>query len=862
MITSQPSAGHVGAWPGKSDAAGRTHSAVCHMLDVAAAAERLWPDSALAGESPLRRQAILFLIALHDLGKISDAFRAQIELGRPPPASCRHWELTACLLDLHADRIARLIGGTRVARDQLGRAVAGHHGRPPASDQQVALRRRAAIGPAAEAAAAEAIEALARIFAPMNLDGLSDEDGARLSWLVSGLTVEADWIGSNAAWFPFASVVDDLAAYWGEARRAAQIAIARAGLARSQVATVDPVTLVGAELRPMQAAVAAAELTDGPCLALIEDATGAGKTEAALLLAHRMIEAGKAGGLYFALPTMATADAMFARMRPLLGRVFEGEPSLALLHGKRLLSEGFREVRRNGISRGERPEDAGCAAWIADDRRLSLLAEIGVGTVDQALMGVLPTRFATLRLAALARRVLVVDEAHSFDPYMEEELCGLLFAQARFGGSAIVMTATLPRGTRARFARAFRRGLGLDPVHYRKPAPTLPLPDAYPALTLVGADVRGAAVAPVPATVRTVDVERLGDAGTALDLLAASAARGAACAWVRNAVDEAIGAVAALRARGVAADLLHARFALCDRQAIEAEVLQRYGKNRAARPGRVLVATQVVESSLDLDFDMMVSDLAPIGALIQRAGRLWRHMDLRPADGRPVPGPTLHLLAPDPATVASARWVHPVLGAGAWVYPQDVLWRTAEAVLRAGAIRAPDGLRALIEAVHDEDGDRPDLPDPLRTAEAETLGRSSAEAGAARAKLVRLNDGYGFAQNVFADEVFPTRLGEPQVTLVLARRDGTGLRWWAEDEDARRAEALSEVQLSWARYRRTSLPSLQARPEVVRLTGHWKDWQRATQAIAVVEEDGRIEASVRYQARFGLSMSQGADPLA
>ncbi len=137
----------------------------------------------------------------------------------------------------------------------------------------------------------------------------------------------------------------------------------------------------------MQAAVAGVALPDGPCLALIEDATGAGKTEAATILAHRMIAAGKAGGLFFALPTMATSEAMFSRMRPMLRRLFDGQPSLALLHGKRALSENFAQVRS---AQGTRPEDGACSQWIADDRRLSLMAEIGVGTIDQALMAVLP----------------------------------------------------------------------------------------------------------------------------------------------------------------------------------------------------------------------------------------------------------------------------------------------------------------------------------------------------------------------------------------------------------------------------------------------------------------------------------------
>ena len=129
-------------------------------------------------------------------------------------------------------------------------------------------------------------------------------------------------------------------------------------------------------------------------------------------------------------------------------------------------------------------------------------------------------------------------------------------------------------------------------------------------------------------------MERLAGPSEAAALLAQAAGQGAACGWVRNAVDDAIAAVDALRAAGIRADLLHARFALTDRKRTERAMLQRFGKQGHERAGRVLVGTQVLESSLDLDFDVMVSDLAPMAALIQRAGRLWRHTDARPACAR------------------------------------------------------------------------------------------------------------------------------------------------------------------------------------------------------------------------------------
>jgi CRISPR-associated endonuclease/helicase Cas3 len=832
--------GALGQWPGKRDDQDRRHPAVWHMLDVAAAAELIVASGPLSRLPQGWQRGIVFLIALHDCGKISQAFRAQIETRCPPPEHCRHWQLSLQMLLRLDEVLAGFLGGEEVPREVLYAAVAGHHGRPPARDMGAIGRKQLEqIGPAAMAAGRDWIELLAPLFAGASLAGISEAEAKRLSWLVSGTTVQADWIGSNTDWFPVTGPEPSVAKYWEIARGQAQVALGKAGLLQSQPANPSPQDLIGGNLRPMQAAVAAVVLPDGPCLALIEDATGAGKTEAALILAQRMITAGKAGGLFFALPTMATSEAMFSRMRPMLRRLFQGEPSLALLHGKRALSENFTQVRG---AQGGRPEDAACAAWIADDRRLSLLAEIGVGTIDQALMAVLPTRFNTLRMVALAGRVLIVDEAHSYDPYMEVELQALLRFHAAFGGSAIVMTATLPKAMREGYVQAFQRGLGaVVPVE---------LPNAYPALSMIGAHSATRAVDPHPATCRRIDITRLPDAASALALLKTASGQGAACLWVRNAVDDAIAAVTALRAEGIEAELLHARFAMCDRMDIESRVLGRFGKQGAGREGRVLVATQVVESSLDLDFDLIISDLAPIGALIQRAGRLWRHMDLRPAERRPVSGPSLHVVMPDPGEVTEARWLHHVLEAGAWVYPLDLQWRTARSLVEVGAIVAPEGLRDLIEAVHG--ADPAPVPKALARAEDENFGRAMAEAGQARHHILKLPQGFGAVENIFSDESFPTRLGEKQMTLILTRRGPSGLVLWAEDPWPVRAQALSEVQMSFVKYKKTGLEAAQGAAEIAAFTQGWKDWERATRAVAVVGEGGRICEGLRYDRENGL----------
>lgn len=835
MLTAE----EIGAWPGKTVGESH-HPALWHMLDVGAVARRLL-DSRTLTNDPARDEAFALLVALHDLGKFSANFRDML-LGRQT-WGLRHWQHSYRLLLDHDQAVAEALGGTRGAREILYAAVAGHHGGPPEHlDRRKSRVQARQIGAEAHELAPRVIAAVAGLFPNASLAGLNEPDASRLSWVLCGLTVQADWIGSNTDWFGPRSAEVTVGDYWTSTMRKAAEAVSKAGLhhARPQPNGAERVLPGSAEPRPMQAAVAEADLPEGAILALIEDATGAGKTEAGLILAARMMAAGKANGVFFALPTMATSNAMLERLEKIAPNLFEGRPSLGLTHGRAGINPLFREIRgRDGADPGD---EVSCGPWLADDRRRILLADVGVGTIDQALMAVLPTRFNTLRLKALSDRVLIVDEAHEFDPYMEEQLRRLLEFQAMLGGSAIVMTATLPLGMRDGYVEAFQRGLGAS-------RPPNASGKSYPALHLIGHEVAGHYPDPVPATCRDVLVRRLPDEDAALRLLRQGAEQGAACVWVRNAVDSAISAVSALRDAGIEADLLHARFAVADRLRHERSLQRRFGRDGEGRKGRVLVATQVVEASLDLDFDLMVSDLAPVGSLIQRAGRLWRHLDLRPAARRPVGGPALHVLSPDPAQVEDAEWLKRVLGPGAFVYPLDMQWRTAKTLFDRSVIRAPDSLRELIEAVHGADPEP--VPDPLEGDEFETQGRRMSEAQQALMVVLDAREEYDQIQmqRVFDDDRFPTRLGLPQVTLRLARTVGSKLAPWAASGPF--GWQSSEVRVPAHRYE--DLQGVdQERPDIAAVRKDWPKWTRTSVFVAPVAEDGAICDGMTYDADRGV----------
>lgn len=305
-------------------------------------------------------------------------------------------------------------------------------------------------------------------------------------------------------------------------------------------------------------------------------------------------------------------------------------------------------------------------------------------------------------------------------------------------------------------------------------------------------------------------------------------------------MDDAILATNSLRDQGVEAELLHARFAICDRLEREKALQAYFGRSGQDRAGKVLVATQVVEQSLDLDFDVMVSDLAPIGSLIQRAGRLWRHMDIRPCHIRPVPGPILHVLSPDPDHVSCRSWVHKVLRKGAWVYPQAELWRSARVLFDEGEICAPDRLRHLIEAVHGMLA--PPVPEALEDAQFQQEGKDILDKQLARNCL--LNPFLPFNQvkmfKIWDDEQFPTRLGVPQVTLALAvDRDGT-LHPYSDE-----GWAMSEVQVSRVKFGDPQ-DFDQSDPRIQSIKVDWPKGRQEHVLIAPLGHEGQIREGLIY----------------
>lgn len=815
----------------------RAHPVAYHCLDVAACVGAILdarPGALARGAALLRvdvdeaRRLLVALAGLHDLGKFAPAFQVKAEdlwparLGPRDPARIaqgRHTDDGYVLWHHTLARTAapRLWPGAEPALRVLAPAVFGHHGAPVGLEP----RQLAARFPGnARTDALDAADALLALLAPVPITAAPvDPDDARVaSWWVAGLMVAADWIGSGQRWFRYtAPDADDstLARYWAHAQDVARRAVREAGLAAPAPArATDYSTLLGRETwtpTPAQAWAERVALPDGPLLVVLEDVTGAGKTEAAHMLVHRLVAAGRAGGAFWAMPTQATANAMYDRQADVFAHLFASDattrPSLVLAHGQQRLHDGFRATVLDGVAReasreraaasdlDDAPGTATCAAFLADDRRAALLADVGAGTVDQALLAVLPSRFNALRLFALSDRVLVVDEAHAYDRYMGTELAVLLRFHAALGGSAIVLSATLPARQRRELCDAWLDGLRQG-GHATTAAGHADAPGDYPLTTTVS--VAGTRFEPVGAAAwsrRTVAVRLVHDEAAACDHLADAAERGAAVAWIRNTVDDCLAAAAMLRERGCEPLVFHARFAQGDRQRREREVLARLGRTAAPsdRDRCVLVATQVAEQSLDFDVDAMVSDVAPVDLLVQRAGRLWRHPE-RDAAGRAGCARELVVLAPPPLADPPPDWLAKPFKGTAYVYADaGVLWRTVRTLDAVRAIETPGGLRALIEAVYGSD----ETPDALQQAAQRAMAEQMSGAAAATYGTLKLGDGYDASQSAWVNDLrAPTRLGDETTTLRLARvTDGGRLVPWCDDPTPWRAWALSEVRV-------------------------------------------------------------------
>ena len=636
------------AW-GKTDRErGSAHPLAHHCMDVAAVFARMMELPIIrnrlkvAADAPLTDSALQRLAALvflHDIGKLHPGFQAKgwpsEQWNRPLRGHLKEgWAFLTLALKwpehpFH-ETMKEIMQWGAVA--PLIAATIAHHGRPVEPSSAPTLRDWPSLPHydwRVEACVMD--EVLHCWFA-----GAFESGGASLSGrpqfhhAVAGLVALADWIGSDTRFFRFAEPLDR--SYDSTAHNAAAQALAAIGLDPGTLAThpVPDFAKLSGFPKPNSAQITVGNVESTARLLILEAETGSGKTEAALWRFTQLFAAGEVSGLYFAVPTRAAARQLHSRIVKVLHRVFGEAAPEAVLAIPGMLRAGEFEGQRLPHWRVRWDDDPQSAPqrWAAEHATRFLAAPVAVGTVDQAMLAGLQVKHAHLRGSALNRSLLVIDEVHASDAYMTEILVRLLEGHLSTGGYAMLMSATLGARARVRWTRDTLPEFGVASA-----AP-------YPTVWVQGeTEPRVATSAGRPKAVHPETVPTM-DPGETAERAILAARQGARVLVICNTVSKAVATWHAVQEAGAGSLLMqaaagpalhHGRFAVEDRalldQAVETALAP--DKDRKQR-GCIVIGTQTLEQSLDIDADLLISDLCPMDVLLQRIGRLHRHDLPRP----------------------------------------------------------------------------------------------------------------------------------------------------------------------------------------------------------------------------------------
>jgi CRISPR-associated endonuclease/helicase Cas3 len=726
-------------------ATGETRSLIGHSLDVAhcvhamltrgVALRRL---SATAGISLTKVHAarLAILAGLHDMGKSTNGFQDRIH-GRGQGTghvaeAIAVVKAQGTLPDAVRSALrAEVINEWCDDPKSILYAIFCHHGEPVATprinacssaltDQWTA---RSAYDPVAEVDALT--KSLLTAFPLASGTATPFPATTRFEHTLAGLIMTADWMGSDTRFHPVVgsdnrpqSARDLLdATRWSGWHSGAQ-----------------PVALLGV-YRPRAAQISMLSLPLTERLISIEAPTGSGKTEASVIWADRLVAADLVDGMYFAVPTRSAATELHARIAEMMGRVHTT-----------LVGRVIRAVP--GMLDTDHPanvwDEPTAPTWALGSTRRVMGASIAIGTIDQAMLSQLRTRHSWLRAWCLARQLLVIDEVHASDPYMSEIVTRLVDEHLTLGGYVLLMSATLGETLRAKLERRQRIGIA---AATSRPYPQVSTPRSQILVAVTGT--------------RTTNIIKEGQT-EAMTRVIAVVGRGEAVLWMRSTVADALDDYHAFQASGVHVMLHHSRYADVDRQYLDHQVLQLLGPG-GQRSGIIIVGTQTLEQSLDIDADLLVTDAVPADVLLQRLGRLHRH--------RSGTVPTAILLEPgdwDERVTPDGR---PLGGSGhgwAWVYNPLAVRETVEWLRAHGAVSVPDGVRAMVElATHADHLEmRAQTYGERWVALWQRLyGNAIADSQQALAGLIDRAVGYDQA---LVNERVPTRLGDGSVDVEVA----------------------------------------------------------------------------------------------
>jgi len=682
------------------------HALIYHLLDVAAVAGCMWDDVLGAGQKAwlmamigldetAARGMLALLAGLHDIGKATSAFQRK--------AADLYDALGDDLHEHSDDTLHGILSAVILRRwfidkglgkqpaNQLAAVIGGHHGSWISNTET----RNKRVGKEKwKKLQNELCDTLQGVLGAAEIS-LPEEPQTFNVFAVflSGFVSVCDWIGSDTDYFPYEDEVISPQNYFQRAREQAKDALSDWSDWKSdgrkkafkEVFPFAPNALQQEGIQHLQ------EFEQAPRLILVEYPTGEGKTELALHIGDRLVNRFNLAGTYIAMPTQATSNQMFERVEAYLRKCYPNvNLNPQLIHGG---AEQYKSSRQHTLSESnqegnESADDA--VSWFEQNRKRALLTPYAVGTIDQAMLSVLQVKHHFVRQFGLSRKVIIFDEIHSYDTYMNKIIERLFEWLRALDSPMILLSATLSRQDRQDILKA---------AGASEEAPD----ECYPRLTVVEHDGKVRVHALPPPKTRAIQIRPISsDMNSLLDAVRPVYEKGGCIAIVCNTVNESIEVARALReSEGIDEDgvwLLHARFPPAWRGEMEEKVVDAFDKE-GTRPERaILVATQIIEQSLDLDFDLMVSCTAPIDLLIQRMGRLHRH----PRSSRlsHLAKPTLLLRTPDMKTDDV-----PDFGVDGLIYERFFLLKTWLCLRDMDQMKIPDDVDKLMNAVYNQEVD-------------------------------------------------------------------------------------------------------------------------------------------------------------
>ncbi len=665
------------------------------------------------------------IAAAHDIGKVSPTFQKKIYSA----LSIKNELVLLQLKEFNADTEKEWGGHAGVSQSTahsqkpgsfIAKILGQHHGLSPNLSKYNA--DSAVFG--AQSWHDQRLELLEQLRENLGVENFPAVKTGLQARVLAGLTTVSDWIGSGPL---FEDPNDD----WQS----------RIELALDNAGYVPPTVIPGlsfsnvfndgfSDFQPRETQLKLIEATKEPGVYVLEAPMGLGKTEAALYAAYQMLEKKLATGIYFALPTQLTSDKIHERVNVFLNRVLADDSP----HRKSLLVHGNAWLKP--LEMGEEGNPGG--AWFAQGKR-GILAPFAVGTVDQVLMAVMNVKHGFVRTFGLVGKVVILDEVHSYDSFTGTILDALIEALRQLQCTVIILSATLTQERRSKL-------LGVTSQSA-----------AYPLITAQPNNGALSEIAVMSIPDAAVTISHQQDVNAIEEALNRAEA-GQQVLWIENTVSEAQEIFKKLSARthgmNVNCGLLHSCFTKADRAYNEKIWVTHFGKdgaNTRHQTGRILVGTQVLEQSLDIDADFLVSRIAPTDMLLQRLGRLWRHSEtLRPSSALReawILSPDLDsaIATPDLAFRTSAK-----------VYAPYVLCRSLAVWKSLSQVRLPNQIRELIEATYAKQEESADMARHLHQLE---KTRSKLEGLA----LVGLSEG-GTTQS---EETAQTRHSELETTEVL-----------------------------------------------------------------------------------------------